>query len=303
MSRLICISVLLLLVTMSLSAQETLFYQTEQLRIDYNDLWELSESDNEITFSRGTFVLRILINTASTGLPAGDFERLKYVGQYGLSIDVLKYEGKTKQVLYGQLETPKSTYTIILDAQIPDGLTYDDIDIPREIVDDASRIISSLSFITVEPREVVVNSFFDDQYHLIDTWENYLHSTEKFGFRYPSSWSISDMPDRVVLDNGQATFTIAFSTLEGTPPNADPELFLSSSMDIRVPIYAMFQRIESQEITPIEDKALAVIYQMVATPDNQFLLWVKAKTDSLLDPQIMDEVDLIISTFKTTPPQ
>jgi len=303
MSKLVCIVVLLLLTTMSLSAQETLVYQTEQFTMDYNDQWELAESDNEIIFSRDTFILRILIDARSTGLPAGDFKRLKFIGQYGLPIDILTYKNKIKQVLYGQLETLENTYTIILDAPIPDGLTYDDIDIPREIVDDASRIVSSLLFHTIEQREVVSTPFFDGQYHQIDTWESYLHPTEKFGFRYPNSWSVTDMPDRVVLDNGLAIFTIGFSTLEGTPPNADVELFLSSSRNIRVPIYAMFQLIESEAITPRDDKALAVIYQVVTTSDNQFLLWVKATSDSLLDPQIMDEVDLIISTFKTTPLQ
>jgi hypothetical protein len=33
------------------------------------------------------------------------------------------------------------------------------------------------------------------------------------------------------------------------------------------------------------------------TPDNHFVMWISA--DSGLDAAIMDEVDLIISTFKT----
>ena len=307
MYRTLCMLVWLLLInSIHLFAQETIMYQTDQLSFNYSDQWQLTESDSEIALSQDEFTLRLLMGEPMSGLPAGEFTRTKFIGQYGLPVDELIYEGKTKQVLYGLVETPDLSLTIVLDTQkttIISSTTYEDVEIPRSIIDEASHIVSSLSFTNVEPREVIVTPFFDGTHHFIDDWKSYFHDDEPFGFRYPDTWTLTEESDRIILANDTAQFTIGFSSLTEDPPPISFNLLIRSSIDIRVPIYGMFQMIESSEISPQGDRALGVVYQGVTTSKNQFALWVEATSNALLDDKTMDEVDLIISTFKTVPPK
>jgi hypothetical protein len=309
MSRFICIGMVLLLLlitgvtVLAQTPGERRYYQNDRFSLAYPNAWELSEADTIITLSYGGYTLSVMQGELRSGLPAGDFERRKLIGPYGIPVDLLIYDGRIKQVLYARLEGPGVILSIALDGPPGQDTTYEDLGIPPSVVDEANQIVSSLKLNAVQqPSDVTVVPFFGGEINLIDTWQTYSHPTEPFGFRYPSSWTLQEETGRLVLVRDGVSFVIAYSPIGTQPPQFDPELWTRSNLEIRVPIYGLHQAIPSEAIDPRPDgTASGVIYEPILTPDDQFVMWVSA--DSRLDTAAMDEIDMIISTFKTHLPE
>lgn len=279
-----------------------LVYEGEAFSLEYPDHWELSETEELVQLGLEDYVLTIHTTDVHFGLPAGDFERHKRIGRYGIPVDVLIYENRIKQVLYGRLETPETMLTIMLGVESDHEVDYDEIDIPQNVVDQASMMISSIVLHNAQPDEVVIIPFFDNTYNPIDDWETYTHPSQPFGFRYPPTWSLQESTNRLILSQAEIQFVIAYADIKEERPTVDTELMLSSNLQIRVPVYGMFQAIPSEVVSPVEDGVIAVIYRPVSTLDNHFVMWVTHVDNGLLDWAMLDEIDTIISTFKTRPP-
>jgi hypothetical protein len=309
MSRFICIGIVLLLLFITgatVFAQtpgEWRTYENDGFSLAYPSTWELSEADGIIMLSYEGYTLRLLQGELRLGLPAGNFERRKLIGPYGIPVDVLLYDAKIKQVLYARLEGPETTVSIVLDGPQGQNLAYEDLAIPPEVVDEANQIVSTLRLSAVQqPADVRVVPFFSGEVNPIDTWETYSHPTEPFGFRYPSTWTLQEEANRLVLVRGGVSFVIAYSAINAQSPQFDPELWTRSNLEPRVPIYGLHQAIPSQAIDPRADGTVAgVIYEPILTPDDQFVMWVSA--DTRLDTATVDEIDMMISTFKTRLPE
>jgi hypothetical protein len=305
MSRFICIGIVLLLllitgVTVFAQAPgEWRYYENDRFSLAYPNSWELSEADRIITLSYEGYTLSLLQGELRSGLPAGDFERRKLIGPYGIPVDLLIYDGRIKQVLYARLEGPGVTLSIILDGPPGQDSACEDLAIPPSVVDEASQIVSSLRLTAVQqPSDVRVAPFFSGEINPIDTWQTYSHPTEPFGFRYPLTWTLQEEAGRLVLVRDGVSFVIAYSPIGTPPPMFAPELWNKGNLEARVPIYGLHQAIPSQAIDPQADgSAAGVIYEPILTPDDQFVMWVSA--DTRLDTATMDEIDMVISTFKT----
>lgn len=261
----------------------------------------MTDTDRLVTLSYEGYTLSFLLGEMRSGLPAGDFERRKLIGPYGVPVDLLVYEGKIKQVLYARLEGPETTLSIVLDGPYGQDVAYEDIAIPLSVVEQASHIVSSLRLTAVQhPADVRVAPFFSGEINPVDTWQTYSHPTEPFDFRYPATWALQEEAGRLILLRDRISFNIAYSAIGAQPPQFDPELWTRSNLEPRVPIYGLHQAIPSQAVdSQVDGTAAGVIYEPVLTPDNHFVMWVSA--DTSLDTATMDEIDMIISTFKTRP--
>lgn len=277
------------------------YHENDDFSLAYPSSWELTDTDRLVTLSYEGYTLSFLRGEMRLGLPAGDFERRKLIGPYGIPVDLLVYEGKIKQVLYARLEGPETTLSIVLDGPYGQDVAYEDIAIPLSVVEQASHIVSSLRLTAVQqPADVRVAPFFSGEINPVDSWQTYSHPTEPFGFRYPATWALQEEAERLILMRDRISFNIAYSAIGAQPPQFDPELWTRSNLEPRVPIYGLHQAIPSQAVDPQADgTAAGVIYEPVLTPDNHFVLWVSA--DTPLDTATMDEIDMIISTFKTRP--
>ncbi len=215
---------------------------------------------------------------------------------------MLIYAGKIKQVLYARLEGPGITVSIVLDESQGQEITYEDIEIPVSVLEEANFIVSTLRLKAVQqPADVTVAPLFSGEYNPIDAWQTYLHPTEPFAFRYPPTWTLQEETTRIVLTHDGVRFVIAYGPINAQPPLVSPELWNNNNQEARVPIYGLHQAISSQAVDPQTDgTAAGVIYEPTLTPDNHFVMWVSAETR--FDTTTMDEVDLIISTFKTRLP-
>jgi len=304
MYRILFLLVLLMSSVTGLFAQEDgehNQYEGEAFSLAYSAQWELSETDERVQLRFEDYVLTIHTTDERMSLPAGEFERRKLIGQYGIPVDALLYEGRVKQVLYGQLQSPEAILTILLSVETAQNVDYDEIDIPQTVIDEASMIVSSIVFDTVELREVVVMPFFSGETNPIDAWQAYMHPSQSFGFRYPDTWTLQESANQITLSRDDVQFIIAYADIEHEPPTVESELMLSSNVQSRVPIYGMFQAIPSQAIDPDEAGAGAVIYNTVSTADNLFTMWITHNNDDLVDWATIDEADTIISTFQTRP--
>lgn len=276
-------------------------YEHDDFSLAYPSSWELTVTARLVTLTYADTALTILRGELRSGLPAGDFERRKLIGPYGIPVDLLVYEGKIKQVLYARLEGPETTLSLVLDGLYGQGVAYEDLAIPLSVVEQASHIVSSLRLNAVQqPSDVAVMPFFSGEINPVDTWQAYSHPTELFGFRYPATWTLQEEAGRLSLTRDGISLSIAYSAIDTPPPQFDPELWTRSNLAPRVPIYGLHQAIPSQAVDPQTDgTAAGVIYEPVLTPDNHFVMWVSA--DTWLDTTTMDEIDMIISTFKTRP--
>lgn len=304
MYKILFLAVMLISSVTGVFAQENdehIQYEGEAFSLAYPDQWELRETDERVQLRFEDYVLTIHTTDVRMGLPAGEFERRKLIGQYGIPVDALLYEGRVKHVLYGRLETPGTTLTIVLSVEAGRDVDYDEIDIPQTVIDEASMIVTSIVLDTVEPREVIVIPFFSAESNPIDNWESYMHLSQPFGFRYPNTWTLQEATNQIILSRDGVQFVIAYADIEDEPPAVDTELMLSSNLQIRVPIYGMFQAIPSQAVDPDEAGAGAVIYNPVSTADNHFTMWITHTGDDVVDWATIDEVDTIISTFQTRP--
>lgn len=283
-------------------SSEWLAYENDDLSLAYPNTWKLTETERRITLSHEDFALEIFRDDLPMGLPAGDFERRKLIGPYGIPVDLLVYEGSIKQVLYARLERPDgTTVSLVLAVQSEPGAAYEDITIPLAVVDQASQIVSTLRLRAVQqPADMVVRPFFSGAHDPIDTWQTYSHPTEPFGFRYPGTWTLQEEAGRILLVREGARFTIVYAPITAQPPSVNPDLGNSDRLAVRASIHGLHQAIWS-EVAGLQADGTAegVIYDPVLTPDNHFVMWVNG--DPLLDTATMDEVDLIISTFKTRP--
>lgn len=283
-------------------AQDPNQYESDTFSFAYPDNWQLTESVDLVQLQYDDYRLNLFIGDMPMGLSAGEFSRQKLIGQYALPVDVLTYDSKIKQVMYGRLQSPVTTpLTIILDAN--PNLLYDDVDIPQAIIDEANLIVSSLSLHDVDANEVDVMSFFSGENDPINAWQSYDHASEPFGFRYPATWILQETDAQIILSNANAQFTITYASIDAEAPIVNPELLLSDNIEPRAAIYGMFQAIPSNSIDPQEDGVAAVVYQSVSTPDNHFTMWITTTDNSPLDTATINEVDSIINTFKTRPPQ
>ena len=299
---------LILLIVLALTsvagvfAQDPNQYESDTMSFAYPDHWQLTESTDLVQLQYDDYRLNLFLGDMPMGLSAGEFSRQKLIGQYALPVDVLTYDAKVKQVMYGRLQSAITTpVTIILDAD--PSLMYDDVDIPQPIIDEANLIVSSLSLHDVEANEVDVMAFFSGENDPIDAWQSYDHASEPFGFRYPATWTLQETDGQIILSNGNTEFTIAYASIDAEAPVVNPELLLSDNIAPRAAIYGMFQAIPSDLIDSQEDVVAAVVYQSVSTPDNHFTMWITTTDNSLLDTATINEVDSIINTFKTRPPQ
>ncbi len=279
-------------------------YENDAFSLAYPITWELTETDELITLKYEDYALNILLGDPQIGLPAGNFERRKLIGPYGIPVDVLVYEGKVKQVLYARVQGRDDTrLALLLTAQNEADIAYEDIMIPAAIVAEADQIVSSLRLHAVQqPADVIIMPFFSGAYNPIDAWQTYTHLTEPFGFRYPPTWTLQEDTGRIVLLHEDVTFTIIYASSTDQPPLVNPDLWNSDQLESRAAIYGLHQAIQSELVAPQADgTAAGVIYYPILTPDNHFVMW--ADGDSRLDPTTIDEIDLIISTFKTRLPQ
>jgi hypothetical protein len=275
------------------------YYENEDFSLAYPATWQLAETERLIALSHAEYALNILRDDLHMGLPAGEFERRKLIGPYGIPVDVLVYEGEIKQVLYARLDGPGTTVSIMLAARGSDAISYDDIAIPLSVVAEANQIVGSLRLPAVQrPADVAVLPFFSGEHNPIDTWQAYTHPSEPFAFRYPDSWTVQEDAGQIVLARDGARFTIRYAPAAAQPPTVDPELWNSEHLHERAAIYGLHQAIPSEAVNLQADgTATAVIYEPVSTPDNHFIFWIRGEPQ--LDPATIDEVDLIISTFKT----
>jgi hypothetical protein len=285
MSKFFCIGMLLLLLFITgvtAFAQvpgEWDYYENDGFSLTYPNTWELSEADRIITVSYEGYTLSILRGELRLGLPAGDFERRKLIGPYGIPVDVLVYDAKVKQVLYARLEGPGVTLSIVLDGPQGRNTAYEDIAIPPSVVEEANQIVSTLRLRTVQqPSDVTVVPFFSGEHNPIDAWQTYSHPTEPFGLRYPDTWTLQEVAGRLVLMRDGVSFVIAYSPIGTPPPMFDPALWNKGNLEARVPIYGLHQAIPSRAIDPQADGTTAgVIYEPILTPDDQFVMWVSAE--------------------------
>ncbi len=304
MYRILLFTVLLMSSVMGVFAQEDsehIQYAGDGFSMQYPDRWELSETDEQVQLHFEDYMLTIHTAEVRMGVSAGEFERRKLIGQYGIPVDVLVYEDNIKQVLYGRLETPDMKLTIVLSVEAGRDVDYDEIDIPQMIVDDASMIVSSIVLDTVDSQDIVVIPFFNGEINPIDNWEVYAHPAQPFGFRYPDTWTIQESADRLTLSRDDVQFVITYASIVDAPPVADADLMQSSNMQIRVPVYGMSQAILSQAVDPDEAGAGAVIYSPVSTADNYFTMWITHNDGGLVDWATIDDVDAIINTFQMRP--
>jgi hypothetical protein len=304
MSHLIRLTLLLLFSAASVCAQDAgrwPHYENDDFSLSYPNTWELTEENRLIKLSYADYALNILRDELRIGLPAGDFERRKLIGAYGIPVDVLVYDGKIKQVLYGRLEGPGTMLSIVLAAPQGADIAYEDITIPPSVVEEANQIVSTLRLHAVQqPADVMVVPFFSGEHNPIDAWQTYAHPTEPFAFRYPPGWTLQEEAGRIVLVRDRVRFTIAYAPSTAQPPMVNPQLWNSEHLEVRASIYGLHQAVQSEVVDPQADgTAVGVIYHPILTPDNHFVLWVSG--EPLLNPATMDKVDLIISTFKTRP--
>lgn len=280
-------------------------YETETFSLEFPAHWRPVVRDNLLELIYEGYGLRFYTGEAQMGLPAGDFERRKLIGQYGLPMDVLVYDGLDKAILYGRLSTPATELTILLEVMPTSDLPYEALDLPAEIAEQANFIISTLTIKDVKAAEISITPFFSGEENVIDSWQTFTHASEPFGFRYPETWTLSTAPGQVILTRDIVKFIIAFSAADEDPPVADVRLMVISAAVPRVPIYGLHQAIDSQLLSPRKDGAFAVLYRQVSTPDNHFVMWVSAggSPEGTVNFATMDEIDMIISTFKTRPPQ
>lgn len=276
-------------------------YENVDFSLAYPATWELTETDQLVELSTGDYALNILREDLRLGLPAGDFERRKFIGQYGIPVDALVYDGKTKQVLYARLEGPNTILSIVLAVQERPDIAYEDIAIPRAVVEEASHIVSTLRLHAVQqPSDIRVVPFFSGEHNPIDAWQTYSHPTEPFGFRYPASWTLAEEAGHIILARDDVRFVIAYRPSYSQTPSVNSDLWNNDHREERPAIYGLHQAIPSQALNPLADgTAAGVAYEPIMTPDNYFVMWISA--DTRLDTITMDEVDLIISTFKTRP--
>jgi hypothetical protein len=279
------------------------WYEADDFSLGYPGSWALVETEHFLQLRYADYALNIEIGRSYMGLSAGEFERTRFIGQYGIPVDLLVYEDAIKSVFYGRLLGTGPMLTIVLASMAGQDVAYEDIAIPPFVVDEANRIVATLTFHDVQqPGDVTVMPIFSGARNPIDTWDTYSHPTEPFAFRYPSSWALQEEDGRIMLARDGVSFTIAYAPVSDPPPTVDPGLWNSGPLDVRVPIHGLHQAIPSQAIDLQADgTAAGVIYEPVLTPDNHFIFWVSAEIR--LAAATINEIDLIISTFKTRLPQ
>jgi hypothetical protein len=307
MSKFVSIGTVLLLLTTGVSvfAQapgEWSWQDMGGFSLAYPNTWELVQFEGLTQLRYTSYALNIHTREVQMGLPAGDFERHKFIGRYGIPVDLLVYQGGIKEVLYGRVQGPDVTLIIVLASLTESDVAYEDIAIPPDVVDQANRIVGTLTLNDADMANVSITPLFSGEVNPIDTWQTYSHPTEPFGFRYPSTWTLQEEVGRLALVRDGVSFVIAYNPIGTQTPMFDPELWNSGNLETRVPIYGLHQAIPSQAVDLQNDgSAAGVIYEPILTPDNQFVMWVSA--DTRLDTTTMDEIDMMISTFKTRLPE
>ena len=281
---------------------EMLTYHGDGFSLAYPARWTLQETPDMLQFQFVNYALNIHTNDLPMSIPAGEFERRKLIGFYGIPVDALVYAGRVKMIGYGRLEAVGRSLTIRLDAQTDQSLSYDDLDIPYPVIEDANLIVSSIRFTSDAPDDVPVMPFFDGSPDVIDRWLQFMHPTQPFGFRYPDSWVLDTVGNQVVLSRDTVRFVITFAGINEEAPVVPPSLIQDQILQNRAPIYGMFQTIENQFVSSNEYGARVIVYNPVSTTDNHFAMWLSHGDGGLIDPATMDEVDMIINTFQTRPP-
>jgi len=93
-----------------------------------------------------------------TGMPAGEFEDAGAVTVLGVEIprQIMVYEGKVKNVTYSPFQVGDLQIFAWVDAQMPEGSDYDQVEIPVELQDEADQIMATLSLTSGETPEVFI---------------------------------------------------------------------------------------------------------------------------------------------------
>lgn len=115
--------------------------------------WAIEGYDDHVIFRQAPYFLFVGYKGADadtppfrTGMPAGEFAdggTAQLLGQE-LPKKLLVYEGKTKVVDYGSnIGVGDLRLFIWLDIELSGGVSYDDADIPAEIIAEADQIIAS----------------------------------------------------------------------------------------------------------------------------------------------------------------
>lgn len=276
-------------------------YDGDAFSLLYPNGWTINEEENLVQIQLNEYRLNIHTDEILVSLPAGDFERRKLVGEYGIPVDVLIYEAQVKQVLYGRLETPEISLTILLDVLADQEIPYEAIAIPHHVIEQANWMVSTIEFLEVEQDDVTTTPFFTGEDNPIDSWLHYTHPTEPFAFRYADTWTLQETENRIILSRDEVQFVIAYTASDDPQPSIDPELLARSNVGVRPAVYGLFQSIPSQAVEPTEAGALGITYTPVSTSDNHFAFWVKHSSTGTVDWEIGDEVDRIINTFQVRP--
>jgi hypothetical protein len=183
----------------------------------YPSTWSLAEESNAVRLTRGTRNLYIGYRWAAesvniwgrTGAPAGDFiygGKVFFMGQV-IPAHILEYQRRDKAVFYGEsglVEAGDLVFVIYLGDT--DGAHYDQLDLPKDLQAEVQGILESFTRIeargappTPTPTPPAIEA--------ARTW-----STEAYGFafRYPSSWALSEVPERS-MDTGKCADALVLS--------------------------------------------------------------------------------------------
>jgi putative hemolysin len=129
--------------------------------------WAIEEHEDYLVFSRPDYKLFAGFQWAGddpkpfrTGMPEGDFVdggNATLLGQ-PLPKQILVFEGKNKVVAYGgRVKVGDLILVFYLDPVQTDTMSYQELDIPAEIIAEADQIIASFALLSGESPEIELN--------------------------------------------------------------------------------------------------------------------------------------------------
>ncbi len=142
-----------------------------------------------------------------------------------------------------------------------------------------------------------------------DEWETYFSQTHPFGFRYPATWTLEETENAILLRQETYLLYIGYRTEGETTMLGGSGLAAGEILD-REPIEAMFQTVNSSQLV-LNNKVLAVFYPtaggIIQAEGLEFYIQVDDLNPDFslagLPESVITEVDMIVESFKTIPPQ
>jgi len=272
----------------------------------YPDKWTLTDGDAGPQLTQDGYMLTFFTDlyfdeTPLTvgGLPAGDVCRLDViVSAYRLSAYAVMNDEKTVSVFYDSVATDNARVLIQLDVS---GRATT---LPTDIIRNTHMVVSTLQIDGMHFDDVQTQPLIAPSGDVRDTWIEYLHPTEPFGFLYPPEWTLTAEADRLILEKDSASLVFVYAAVQVLP---DGELDVHAELPPgerreRSTISAFHTELDSWgTYLQGESAPHAIVYAHAMTADHVFAVWLTS--DTPLSAMTIETADLILTTFKTRPPE